>query len=113
MPEKTPEEAVAANLAAYNAKDLAAFAATYSAEAKFCKIDGTVLLTGREAIAAFHQKFFEGNPSAHCVIVQHVAMGPFVVDQQQLTLEGRPPMNALLLFEVRGGLIVRASYSPL
>jgi len=113
MPERTPEETVAANLTAYNAKDIAAFADTYAPDAKFCKIDGTVLLTGREAIAAFHQKFFEGNPSAHCVVVQHVVMGPFVVDQQQLTLEGRPPMNAMLLFEVRGGLIVRASYSPL
>jgi hypothetical protein len=113
MPDRTPEETIAANVAAYNAKDLAAFAATYAAEAKFCKIDGTVLLTGRDAIASFHQKFFDANASAHCVVVQHVAMGPFVVEQQQITLEGRPPMNAMLLFEVRAGEIVRASYSPL
>ena len=109
----TPEETVKANVEAYNARDIAAFAATYAADAKFCKIDGTVLLAGREAIAAFHQKFFEGNPSAHCVIVQHVAMGAFVVDQQQISAEGRPPMNVMLLSEVRDGLIVRASYSPL
>jgi hypothetical protein len=110
---RTPEETVLTNVAAYNAKDVSAFGATYAADAKFCKIDGTVLLAGREAIVAFHQRFFEGNPSAHCVVVQHVAMGPFVVDQQRITLEGRPPMNAMLLFEVRDGLIVRASYSPL
>jgi putative hydrolase of HD superfamily len=113
MASGTPEEVVAANLAAYNAKDVAAFGATYAADAKFCKIDGTVLLTGRDAIAAFHQRFFEGNPSAHCVILQHVAMGAFVVDQQQISVEGRPPMNVMLVSEVRDGLIVRASYSPL
>lgn len=113
MAERTPEETVAANVAAYNAKDVAAFSATYAADAKFCKIDGTVLLTGRDAIAAFHQRFFEGNATARCVVLQHVAMGAFVVDQQQITLEGRPPMNAMLVFEVRHGVIVRASYSPL
>ncbi len=113
MPDRTPEAAVQANLDAYNTRDTAAFAATYAPDAKFCKIDGTVLLTGRDAIAAFNEKFFAANPTAHCVVLQHVAMGPFVVDQQQITLEGRPPMNAMLLFEVRDGLIVRASYSPL
>jgi len=113
MAERTPEAAVQANVEAYNAKDVAGFAATYAADAKFCKIDGTVLLTGRDAIAAFHEKFFAANPTAHCVVLQHIAMGPFVVDQQQITLEGRPPMNAMLLFEVRAGEIVRASYSPL
>ena len=113
MSASTPEQVVAANVAAYNAKDVAAFAATYAADAKFCKIDGTVLLAGRDAISAFHQRFFEANPSAHCVIVQHVAMGAFVVDQQQISVEGRPPMNVMILSEVRDGLIVRASYSPL
>lgn len=113
MADRTPEETVAANIEAYNAKDIVAFAATYAVDAKFCKIDGTVLLAGREAIAAFHQKFFAGNPTANCVIVQHVAMGPFVVDHQQISAEGRPPMNVMLLSEVRDGLIVRASYSPL
>ncbi len=113
MPDRTPEETVKANVEAYNAKDVAAFVATYAADAKFCKIDGTVLLANRETIAAFHQKFFDGNPSAHCVITQHVAMGPFVVDHQQISLEGRPDMHVMLISEVRDGLIVRASYSPL
>ncbi len=113
MADRTPEETVQANLDAYNAKDIAAFTASYSTEAKFCKIDGTVLLADREAIAAFHQKFFVGNPGAHCQILQHVVMGPFVVDHQQITVEGRPPMNVMLVSEVRDGLIVRASYSPL
>ena len=113
MADRTPEETMQANLAAYNAKDIAAFTATYAAEAKFCKIDGAVLLADRDAITAFHQKFFEGNPGAHCEILQHVVMGPFVIDQQHIVVEGRPPMNVMLVSEVRDGLIVRASYSPL
>lgn len=113
MADRTVEETVQANLDAYNAKDIAAFTATYAADAKFCKIDGTVLLPDRNSIAAFHQKFFDGNDGAHCEILQHVVMGPFVIDQQQIAVEGRPPMNVMLVSEVRDGLIVRASYSPL
>jgi putative hydrolase of HD superfamily len=112
MPDRTPEQTVQANVDAYNAGDIAAFAATYAPEAKFCKVDGTVLLAGREAIGAFHKKFFTGSAPAKCVIEQHVVMGPFVVDHQHITVEGRD-MHVMLISEVRDGLIVRASYSPI
>lgn len=113
MAQRTPEETVKANIEAYNARDVAAFAATYAEDAKFCKIDGTVLLSGRAAIEGFHRQMFENAPSAHCEIPQRVVMGPFVVDHEHITIDGRPDMHVMLISEVRDGLIVRASYSPI
>jgi hypothetical protein len=113
MAERTPEETVNANIEAYNARDIAAFIATYAPDAKFCKLDGTVLLADRAAIEGFHKPMFETVPSGRCAIPQRVVMGDFVVDHEHLTMDGRPDMHVMLISEVRDGLIVRASYSPL
>ena len=63
MAQRTSEETVQANVAAYNAKDSDAFTESSAPEAKFCKLDQTVLLADREAITTL-QKYSEENSPA-------------------------------------------------
>lgn len=117
MSGRTPEETLQANVEAYNAHDLDAFLATYAPDARFCKLDGTVLLSDRNIMGAYYKQFFEQSPNVRCEIPQRAVMGPFVIDHQRIVLDASAEtprgMDAMVISEVRDGFIVRCTYSPL
>ena len=109
----TPEETVQATLDAYNAHDLEAYLALFAPEAAFGQLGGRTLLDGREAMRGFYTQMFAARPSIRCRSVERTAMGPYVVDQQEISGEGGPPMEAVMIHEIRDGLVRHIWYAPL
>ncbi len=108
----TPEETVQATLDAYNTHDPDAYLALFAPEATFGQLGGRVLLDGRESMRGFYTQFFQARPTVRCESVERAAVGPFVLDRQIVSGEGQPALEAVLLHEVRDGLVARIWYAP-
>ena len=82
-------DAVEVQLAAYNARDLDAFIACYTAD---CAIDdgaGNRLMTGHAEMRPRYQTLFDGSPNLHCDIVNRIRIGSYVLDEE--SIKGRLP----------------------
>ena len=100
---------VDAQLAAYNARDLNSFLATYSEDAQLFEQPSKLLASGvaqmRERYAA---RFAE--PNLHAVVLKRIVMGNFVIDHESVTRtfpEGTGTQDAIAIYEVEGTLIRR------
>lgn len=105
--DKNPEDVVQQQVNAYNARDIEAFLAAYSAEVKIYNHPDTLLTSGREAMRKTYQQMFQ-LATLHCKIVNRIRMGHFVIDQEQIS--GAPDgsvVNVVAIYEVREGLIRR------
>lgn len=116
MTSLAPQPVIQAQLDAYNRHDAEAFAATYAPEAEIVELaTGTVLAKGTAAIRAFYAARFQANPGLHAEVLHRTLQGAFVVDQERitgvLTAPGgteRPPLTAVVLYEIKEGRIARA-----
>lgn len=104
-----PEAIVEAQLAAYNARDLDAFLATYAEDAELFEYPSKLLARGvpqlRERYAA---RFAE--PNLHAVVTRRIAMGDFLIDHETVTRtfpEGTGTQEAIAIYEVQGARIAR------
>jgi len=103
------EAIVQAQLAAYNARDLNAFLATYAEDAQLFEHPSKLLARGvtqmRERYAA---RFAE--PNLHAVVIKRIVMGNIVIDHERVTRtfpEGTGAQDAIAMYEVQGALITR------
>lgn len=101
------EAVVAAQLAAYNRGDAAAFAATYAVGAEiFDPARGSApIVAGRDAIRSRYAAQFARLPGQQARIVRRIVSGRYVVDHEALPGTG---LEAIVVYEVRDGLILRA-----
>ena len=104
-----PEAIVQAQLAAYNARDVGAFLATYAEDAQLFEHPSKLLASGvaqmRERYAA---RFAE--PNLHAVVVKRIVMGNFVIDHERVTRtfsEGTGIQDAIAMYEIQGTRIAR------
>ena len=109
----SPETVVQRSINAYNAHDVEAYIATFTPAATFGQLGGRILLDSRDAMKGFYQQMFAARPTVRCDIRQRSVMGPFVIDLQEISGEGQPGMQAMVLSEVREGRISKVWYSPL
>jgi hypothetical protein len=99
-----PTVPVQAQLDAYNAHDLDAFAACYSDDAQIVDADGTILRDGISEIrAAYAQRFT--NPDLHAHLVGRLNAGPWVFDQELVTGLGDQPVSVVAGYLVHDGKI--------
>ena len=80
---------VDAQLAAYNARDLDAFVACYTADCTIEDGAGLRLMTGHAEMRLRYQALFDGSPNLHCDIVSRVRIGSYVLDEE--CISGRLP----------------------
>jgi uncharacterized protein (TIGR02246 family) len=96
-------------VAAYNLRDVDAFAACYAPDAKVVRPDGSLLATGREEIRALYGELFEQSPNLHAEIKNRIEVGPIVMDEELVTgfvLPGMPTeIHAAVVYRVGEGLI--------
>ena len=114
----TPEAIVQANVDAYNAHDLDRYIATFTPSATFGQLGGRILLDSRDAMQGFYRQLFQDRPTVQCTVRSRTVIGPFVIDLQEISSpelagQGQPPMQAMVLSEVREGRIARIWYAPL
>ena len=112
MKNLSPQSVVQAQLDAYNAKDIEALLRTYAPDAGQFTLHGERLAKGHaEMRPRFAQRFAE--PHLHARLISRSIIGNVVVDVESITRdfpEGVGTLELLCLYEVRDGLIQKASF---
>ena len=91
---------VDAQLAAYNAHDVAAFMACYTPDCTIDDADGNRLMTGHAEMRPRYETLFASSPNLHCDIVSRIRIGDHVIDEERIT--GRVPelRRAVVIYRI-------------
>ncbi|HEV2567885.1 nuclear transport factor 2 family protein [Sphingomonas sp.] len=103
-------EVVARQLEAYNARDIDAFMACWSAEAEIFAWPSLLIASGGPEIRARHVERFR-EPDLHAVLISRLGVAGLVVDRERVTRnlpEGLCTLEVLGIYEVVSGRIRRA-----
>ncbi|GLS76096.1 steroid Delta-isomerase [Oharaeibacter diazotrophicus] len=103
-------EPVRRQLDAYNRRDIDDFMRWWADDARCFAFPDTPLAEGAAAIRARHVERFR-EPDLHGRLLSRVVVGNLVVDHETVTRnfpDGRGEVEVVCLYEVSGGLIVRA-----
>lgn len=109
-----PDAVVQRQLDAYNAHDLPAFLATYAEDAELYEYPSKLLARGRAQLGERYSARFR-EPNLRAELLRRTAMASFVVDHERVARsfpEGPGTSEAVVLYEVQGGLIVRSWLVP-
>ena len=101
---------VDAQVAAYNARDVDAFAACYAEDVVIEDADRQVLARGRAQVRDQYGPFFAASPDLHAEIVARIRIGAHVIDEERLTGAGAGPVHAVAIYHVADGLIDRVQF---
>jgi hypothetical protein len=100
-----PTRVVQRQLDAYNARDLEAFAATYTDEVTIYRLPATQpAIAGKAQLREVYRQRF-ASPNLHADILSRIVMGNKVIDHERVTGIGEKPLEAVAVYEVAGGLI--------
>jgi hypothetical protein len=105
----SPVQVVDRQLAAYNAKNLEAFLACYAPTAELFELPDKPLAKGTAALRERYAQRF-ADPILHATLANRIVMGNKVIDHEQIRRtwpEGPGNWEAVAIYEVEGGLIVR------
>ena len=106
----TPAEIVQRQLDAYNARDIDTFMTCWADDAQFFEHPSTLLASGAAQIRERHVARFK-EPSLHGALLQRMAVGNMVVDQEKVTRdfpEGSGHLEVIAIYEIADGKIARA-----
>lgn len=114
MPEskhdRTPVMCAQAQLDAYNARDIDAFASVYADDVVLVDLaTGVAFVNGKDELYARYHALFAGHHDLHCSLTSRIDCPPFVIDEEHVT--GMAPgvtVHAVATYECRNGLIQRA-----
>jgi hypothetical protein len=108
--QRTPEECAQAQLDAYNARDIDAFAAVYHEHVELIDLKtGVPFCSDRDDLTARYGKQFAEHPLLHCELVDRIVCPPYVIDEERVTgLVADRTVHAVATYEVRDGYIMRA-----
>ncbi|OYU43869.1 MAG: steroid delta-isomerase [Burkholderiales bacterium PBB4] len=108
-----PTALIQRQLDAYNAKDIDAWLTTYAPDAEQFVLHGERLAQGHDALRTrIAARFAE--PDLHARLISRVAMGPVVVDLEEITRnfpEGKGTIEMLCVYEVAEARIRKASFA--
>jgi hypothetical protein len=99
-------------LEAYNAHDIGAFMATYSANAEVVEFPAKPLMKGAAQIQEFYASKRFNDPRLHATVDKRIVMGRVVIDYEQITntqagMPGRA--EAIAIYEVDEGKISKVT----
>lgn len=109
----TPDEVVAAQLAAYNARDLDTFMSYWHEDARYLAYPDEPLALGVQAIRERHRERF-GDPALEGRLIHRAVVGDLVVDHELVTrtfADGVAQLDVIALYEVRDGRIATATFA--
>ena len=106
---KNPVEVIKEEVKAYNARDIDGFLATYAPDAKIYLFPDNLIMSGHEEMRPRYKTRFDSAPNLHCEITSRIVLGNYVIDREKITgIEEGKETNAVLIYEVREGLIRKA-----
>ena len=94
-------------LEAYNARDLEKFLSCYSDDCVAEDGEGNVLMQGQDALRARYAALFENSPNLHCRLMNRIAVGPYVLDEERVTGSNgsEEERHVVAVYRVEDGLI--------
>jgi hypothetical protein len=98
-------DAVDRQLAAYNARDVDAFVSCYAEDAVVEDAGGSVLMAGRDDLRREYEPFFRNHPALRARILTRIAIGDYVVDEEEITGWQALPVRAVAIYHVAGDVI--------
>jgi hypothetical protein len=103
---KTPTQLAQEQLDAYNERNLARFAACYSADVKAYRLPNpTPILEGIEALSNHYASKRFNLPALHAKLVSRMAFGNKVIDHEIVTGVGDSPMEVAAIYQAKDGVI--------
>ncbi|SHN13112.1 amidohydrolase family protein [Chitinophaga sp. CF418] len=107
----TPAVLVQEQLNAYNARNIEAFLAPYSDSiAIYDQASGKLLMQGKEQMRQRYAAIFDRAKELHCQLVNRMVLGNTVIDQEKVTGMGEKPMEAIAVYTIENGKIVKVSF---
>ena len=104
--DRSPVDAVDAQLAAYNRRDLDAYCAQFSQDASLSRLDnGEDICRGQTDIRRYYAQRFRDNPNLHCEIIKRTFLGAFVIDYERVEGFENSVVEVIAIYEVGDGLI--------
>jgi len=104
--ETAPATVVDRHLAAYNARDLAAFTAEFAEDVKVYRPPAAEpVIVGKPALAEFYGKKRFNKVGLHSEILQRIVMGNKVIDHERITGLKDQPIEATVVSQVSSGRI--------
>lgn len=102
------ESLVQRQLDAYNARDLGRFAACHADDVRLYRMPSAEpTLSGRAALEAFYANERFNRPGLRAELVHRIALGGQVIDHERVHGVRETPFDAVVAYEVAGGLIRR------
>jgi len=105
-----PLDVVQAQLEAYNAQDLDAFCACFSGDCVIADLNGAVRQKGAGEIRERYAAMFAQYPENKAHIVNRIAVGDVVIDQEQIQRSPELKLEAIAIYTVRDGRISRVDF---
>jgi hypothetical protein len=105
----SPEAVVERQLAAYNARDIDAFIATYSQDIEIYNSQGILTMQGHAGLRAGYENFFKKTPDLHCLIENRIVINNKVIDKEKVTA-GERIIHAVAVYDVTGDKITRVRF---
>ncbi len=109
-----PLTIIQSQLAAYNARDAAAFAACYAPNVRVHDLEtGAVRMEGIEAFTKAYTEAFAKWPQQRAQVVNRQLAGAYVIDAEYVTgVPGREPGHVVAIYRVVEGLIAEVWFTP-
>ena len=107
-----PEPIVQKQLETYNARDLAGFVSTYTADVELYNFpDDEPFVRGIEALEAVYKDIFDNSPNLHANIETRIVFNNKVIDHEKVTgRKGVDLIEIVAIYEVTDGLIARVTF---
>ncbi|MEM6718052.1 MAG: nuclear transport factor 2 family protein [Bacteroidota bacterium] len=102
---------VEAQITAYNAGNLEAFAATYSDDVVFYEPSMQKSIQGKAQLKELFGNLFKNNPDLHCFIDQRIVSGDTVIDHEKVQIrKGQPLLEFVAMYKVKEGKIAEVYF---
>lgn len=106
----SPETLAQRQLEAYNAHDLDAFCACFADDVTVeLLVEGEEMFQGMTAFRARYTERFR-HPDLHARLVNRIACGRVVVDEEEVTGLPDSPLHVIAIYEVADGLIRKVRF---
>jgi hypothetical protein len=98
---------------AYNARDVEAFAACFAEDVVIVDAAGVDRTRGRAQLSEQYGRWFARNPDLHVEILDRIAIGEYVIDEERVTGAPEGDIHAVAIYRIgAGGLIDRVQFLP-
>lgn len=106
---ETPYALVQRQLNAYNGHDLEAFLEPYAEDVEIYEFPSKLQMKGKAQMRKAYE-FITKTPGLHCQLQNRIIQGNTVIDHERVWGFGSAPVEAVAIYETRGGKIVKVYF---